>query len=221
MNAFVGALVQLLNVIKEVINRAIGGVDFLLYFVGFQPTKKLRLRVVVLRDEQGQPLVDSVAVASAVDEATRVFEQGARVRVIPAEPLMVIMETDAPTSALDVHCDDGAWQDDFGQAGAYFRRAIAKNAAGTLVGYGAPVTVFIVREISLKGGCSLGPLTDYVTQESRTVSANRLMAHEVAHACGLWHSKETENLMYPRKPGAQLAKWQAAVLRNSRHITYL
>jgi hypothetical protein len=78
-----------------------------------------------------------------------------------------------------------------------------------------------VKDISLKGGCSLGPLTDYVTQEARTIGSNRLMAHEVAHACGLWHSEEKPNLMYPRRPGEEIATWQAAVLRNSRHVTYL
>ena len=39
-------------------------------------------------------------------------------------------------------------------------------------------------------------------------------------ACGLWHTKNTTNLMFPRGPGEELAHWQAAVLRTSRHVTH-
>jgi hypothetical protein len=222
MQAVVGAFTQIINVIKEVINRLIGALDFAAYFLGFQPFKKLRLRVVVLRDEDGHALADRARIGEAVTEAGRVFEQGARVRIVPAEPLVITLEGAAPHEVLNVHCDGGgAWQEDLGAAGAYFRRASARSVAGMLIGYGSPVTVFIVQAISGKGGCSLGPLTDYVTQEAGTVRRNRLMAHEVAHACGLLHSKDKPNLMYPRSPGESMTKWQSALLRNSRHVTYL
>jgi len=221
MQMIIGALMQILNVIKETFIRLLGIVDFALFFVGFRPLKTMRLRVVVLRGPEGEPLTTEADVALAVAEMTRVFEEKAHTRVVAAEPLVVIGEGIAPHEALNVHCDDGAWQEDFGPTGAYFRKACARSLVGTLSGYGAPVTVFIVQEISGKGGCSLGPLTDYVTQEARTVGHNRLMAHEVAHACGLWHSKDTPNLMYPSRPGDYMAPWQAAIFRNSRHVTYL
>jgi hypothetical protein len=216
-----GALSQIVNILKETANRLLGVLDFIAYFLGFRPTKRLRLRVVVMRDENGQPLADTIQVLAAFTEAQRVLASSAQTKVIPAQPLIVTPDDIAPEKALNVHCDFGAYQEDFGVAGAYFRRALARTIPGTLVGYGAPVTVFIVKEISGKGGCSLGPLSDYVTQEARTLRANRLMAHEVAHACGLWHSKDEANLMYPRKPAERLTVFQAAVLRNSRHITYL
>jgi hypothetical protein len=91
-----------------------------------------------------------------------------------------------------------------------------------VTGYGAPVTVFIVRSISTRNGCSLGVLTDYVTVEAKTLKrTRRLLIHEIAHACGLWHSRDEMNLMMPKEPGEQLAGWQAATLRSSRHVTYL
>jgi len=220
MQAVIGALSQISNVLKEVFNRALGLLDFVAYLMGFQPYKKLRLQVVILRGEDGQPLADVTGVMAAIAEARRVFEQVCRTRIIPEEPLTLTPSGAAPQEALHVHCDDGAWQEDFGTAGAYFRRTSARSLLGLLTGYAAPITVFIVQEISGKGGCSLGPLTDYVTQEARTVRGNRLMAHEVAHACGLWHSAETTHLMYPRSPGEVMTRWQVAIFRNSRHVTY-
>jgi len=98
---------------------------------------------------------------------------------------------------------------------------VAKTTSGTLIGYGQPLTVFIVRSMSTHNGCSLGAATDYVTVEAKTLRATRrLLAHEVAHACGLWHSKNPANLMAPRGPGEELAHWQAAILRTSRHVTF-
>ena len=91
----------------------------------------------------------------------------------------------------------------------------------TLVGYGAPLTVFVVRSMSTHNGCSLGPAADYVTVEAKTLrGTRRLLAHEVAHACGLWHTKNPANLMFPRGPGEELTHMQAAVLRTSRHVTH-
>ena len=142
---------------------------------------------------------------------------------MPAGTLITTVDDPSPASALNVHCDDGAWQEDFGPAGAYFRRHAASTDSGTWLGYGAPVTVYIVRDISNKGGCSLGFLADYVTLEATMLplARHRLLAHEVGHACGLWHSKDKENLMYPIGPGRRLARWQVALLRNSRHVTVL
>ncbi len=98
---------------------------------------------------------------------------------------------------------------------------MAKTPLGTLIGYGAPVTVFVVRSISDKNGCSLGLLTDYVTIEAKAVLRTRgLMAHEIAHACGLLHSQDTTNLMFPTGPGTEISRFQTAVFRNSRHVTF-
>ena len=67
-------------------------------------------------------------------------------------------------------------------------------------------------------GCSLGPLTDYVT-----VRADQpvCLAHELGHACSLLHTQAAANLMNPTCGGVHLSRWQVAVLRASRHVTYL
>lgn len=218
-----GAAVQSLNILKEAGNRLLSAPDSAAYLLGVKLYKKLRLRVVILRDENGRPLATEAEVLPSIREASRIFAQMARVRIVLANPPIVILPNAAPTKALNVHCDDGAWQDDLSECGAYFRQVLATTRAGKYLGYSAPVTIFIVRDISLKGGCSLGPLVDYVTLEAGMLNRarNRILAHEVGHACGLWHAKEKANLMFPLGPGDLLEPWQAAIIRNSRHVTFL
>jgi hypothetical protein len=214
-------LVQLFNVLKEFINRLLKIPELMLYLVGVRPLKLLRLRVVILRDERGLPLAREEVVMKAVYETIRIFASGAQVKVIPSEWLVVTAPHAAPKAALDVSCDNKAWREDLGQAGAFYRSLMARTAAGTAIGYGAPVTVFLVRDIAGKGGCSLGPLTDYATLEADMLErGRRLLAHEIGHACGLLHSKSKTNFMFPIGPGDQMTRWQAAVLRSSRHVTY-
>jgi hypothetical protein len=217
-----GAVSQSFNVLKETVNRVPGLVDAAAGVAGVRPYKKLLLRVVILRDEEGKALAPDEAVIPSFLEAQRVFLEQARVRLLPAGSMVVTLDEPAPGPALDVHCDDGAWQEDFAAAGEFFRRHEARGR-GRFSGYGAPVTVFVVRDITNKGGCSLGPLTNYVTLEARMLARARyrLIAHEVAHACGLWHSEDKGNLMFPKGPGDRLLPWQAAILRNSRHVTLL
>jgi hypothetical protein len=218
-----GGVAQGANVVKETANRAAGLLEIAARLAGLRPYKRLRLRVVILRDENGAPLCTESDVLPSIDVAREVFSRQAHVSVLPLSPAVLTVSDPAPQAALDVHCDDGAWQEDFDTAGAFFRRFEARTRSGSLTGYATPVTVFIVRDISNKGGCSLGPLTNYVTLEARMLdrAAYRLLAHEVAHACGLWHSKVKLNLMFPKGPGAELTWWQETILRNSRHVTLL
>lgn len=217
----VGLLWEVFNLLKEVANRLIKLPEFLLTLVGVRFGKRLRLRVVVLRDERGLPLASDAEVRPAYEEAQRILARMAGVAVEPAGWRVVTAPHAAPKAALDVRCTDGAWRDDLGQAGAFFRSLMATTMAGTLTGYGQPVTVFIVRSMTTHNGCSLGAAADYVTVEAKSLrTARRLLAHEVAHACGLWHTKRPNNLMLPKGPGEEMTHLQAAVLRSSRHVTY-
>jgi hypothetical protein len=221
-NGIAGVSVQLFNVLKETVNRVLKIPEFLLYLLGIRPFKLLRLRVVILRDERGLPLAHEELVMQAVHETTRIFASGAQVKVIPSGWLVVTAPHAAPKAALEVNCDRNAWREDMGQAGAFYRSLMARTPAGTAIGYGAPVTVFLVRDVAGKAGCSLGPLTDYATLEANILQrGRRLLAHEIGHACGLFHSKVKSNFMFPVGPGDKMSRWQAAVLRTSRHVTYL
>ena len=139
----------------------------------------------------------------------------------------------APTAALEVGCGTDAWLEEFGEAGDLFGRRTARNISGILTGYAAPVTAFIVRDVEDVKGCSLGPLTDYVTlgldglensdPGDDVAPPSKWLAHEIAHACGLWHdSYGNSNLINPDEgSGIELTRFQRSVLRNSRHVTYL
>ena len=217
----VGLLWEIFNLLKEVVNRLLKLPEVLLTLVGVRFGKRLRVRVVVLRDERGLPLASDAEVRPAYEEAQRILARMAGVAVEPAGWRVVTAPHAAPKSALDVRCTDGAWRDDLGQAGAFFRSLMASTPVGTLTGYGQPVTVFVVRSMTTHNGCSLGAAADYVTVEAKSLrTARRLLAHEVAHACGLWHSQRPNNLMLPQGPGEDLTHMQAAVLRSSRHVTY-
>jgi predicted Zn-dependent protease len=82
---------------------------------------------------------------------------------------------------------------------------------------------FAVRRFKTQNdGCSLGPLTDYVTVAFKE-SITRTLAHELGHACNLWHYDDPDNLMTPGRSGGvgySLSRVQKALVRMSRHVTY-
>lgn len=213
-------LAQGANVLREAGNRLLGVPDLAGSLAGSRRAKKLRARVLILRDEHGRPVAAPGDVEPALAEARRVLREQAAIELVPAlEPIVTTLEVPAPPTALDAPCVKGSWQADFGTGGAFFRRFAARGPAS---GSGAPITVFVVRDVLGRAGCSLGPLVDYVTVDltALTGRTRRVLVHELGHACGLPHSRAAENLMLPRRMGDRLAPWQVAVVRSSRHVTY-
>jgi len=234
-----GAVRQTFNILKTVLNRLFGLPGTFLDAAGITPVKRIRVFVKILRDERGIPLASIADLEAGLATAQRIFVTQANVSLQspPAtnaapEAIVSILDEPAPPEALDVHCDAAAWREDFGIAGGFFSRHLARTHLGTLLGIGAPVTVFIVRDVKDKAGCSLGPLTDYVTVAPHGLVGSLLngdetgplhagtIAHEIAHACALWHVGDRSNLMHPSTDGTHLSLWQRVVLRNSRHVTY-
>ena len=74
-----GLLWEIFNVLKEVLNRTLKLPELLLTLVGFRSTKKLRLRVVILRDERGVPLATNEEALPAYEEARRILARTAGV----------------------------------------------------------------------------------------------------------------------------------------------
>jgi hypothetical protein len=217
---FATGLAQGANVLREAGNRVVGIPEVAASLAGRRRPKKLRVRVVILRDEQGKPVATPEQVEPSLVEARRVLREKLAIELVPAaEPQVRTLDVPAPPEALDSPCAEGSYQADFGAGGAFFRR---HREPSTVTGSGAPITVFVVRDVLGKAGCSLGPLVDYVTVDMTALTGKRLrvLAHELGHACGLPHSSAAENLMLPKSMGDRFQPWQVAVFRSSRHVTY-
>lgn len=233
--AITGAISQTANVVREVANRTIGIPDFILTLFGLYLPKRMLVRAVILRNESTALISNEATVQDALYYANAIFKEKMNVKILPAGGDAVqLLDYAAPTAALEPRCGTvgtGAWADDMGVAGEYFRTYLAVHPIRSMTGYGAPITVFIVR--SIRGdykGCSLGPLEDYVTVDlvglgdipdpDVSTPRSRTIAHEIGHACGLPHAASGSNLMLPGGTGTDLGKWQKATFRNSRHVTF-
>jgi len=218
------AATQSLSLTREVVSRIVGSPDFLASLAGARREKKLRVRILVVRGGDGQPVASVEQVETALGESLAVLAREAQTRVLPADrTLVALMEGPAPPEALDAPCStNGLWRTDLGLGGSWFR-ANRFRAGYRFLGRGAPLTVFVVHDVVGKCGCSLGPFGDYITidAEGLTGGTQRILAHEIGHSCGLPHTKRDGNLMRSRAPGEQMTRLQRAVFRSSRHVTYL
>lgn len=186
--------------------------------------RKMRYQILVLRNELGNPLLDDAGLKNLqnqVYETIKIFKDKFDIDLIPYEkPGIETLPTSAPPAALEVECGSGAASNEWGEAGAYFANNLA-GWNGIPVSLGFPISVFVVREIGDKWGCSLGPLTDYVTLsiDGATKSLTTI-AHEMGHACCLRHRDNSKNLMYSKSSrGTDVTGWQKFVVRTSRHCT--
>ena len=134
------------------------------------------------------------------------------------------LSTPAPTAMLDVSCNARAVLEDLTLTGYYYQTNMLISFFSTtfrrVFGIGAPITVFVVRDLKNKAGCSLSFLSDYVTLKADNPVC---LAHEVGHACNLPHINDeaAENLMYPICKYTKLNPWQIILMRSSRHVSYL
>jgi hypothetical protein len=124
-----------------------------------------------------------------------------------------VLQRKVPYKVLYTKGSIGALWEEFTITGSFF----ASNLSGLFY----PVTAFVVLDIDHASGCSLGPLTDYVTLDPDGAKNASTLAHELAHACGLWHLRSKSNLLWRTfSRGDEVKWWQKNIFRSSRHVTY-
>jgi hypothetical protein len=238
-----------------VASQSLGLVDAVGGLVGIRPTKHLRLHVIILMRSDGTLTVPSDRVALTVARAESVYRARADVKL---HSIVHEMTQPSPTNALYVDTNAGVLGEDITGAGAYFQSTISEVLSEDdpwfVVRVGAPVVAFIVEGVGDPGrqfGCSAGPLTDYVCIEGGSMivppqktpivtpidpeppdateaMASTTLAHEIGHACGLLHTDDLTNLLYPNSfgpdgstpRGDNLSPFQRAIIRSSPHVTY-
>jgi hypothetical protein len=228
------------HIAQTAVWRLVGLLDFFIAFTGLWPAKILRIRVVILVDEgTSTATATKAALVPHIQSAIDIFHDEANVRLVPslafrytsgfadkataAEHWATEAFRKSPTDDLDVACSAGALGDDMLLTGSRFTLlGLVDDFFGNfrkLIGYGAPLCVMVVRDVGDHStlGCSIGPLSNYVTVEGGNALC---VAHELGHACGLWHSSGSTNLMNAQCGQATLDNWQVAMIRNSRHVTY-
>ena len=221
----IGRLIrQIWDAFLEIVWQLAGLPGVLADILGIDIRKKMRICIIILRDEKGSELTTEAALASTIQDTKTTWKNAANIDVI-VQDVHTIIAGDLRESTLDVNCDFGAWTDDLLAPGSNFEllaNIYCFDGAGRkLIGWGAPITVFCVRSIKGKRGCSLGVFSDYVTIEAGSPGC---LAHELGHACYLYweqHHSDPVNLMHSSCRGTELKKWQKVIMRNSRHVTYL
>lgn len=116
----------------------------------------------ILRDENNQLVADPSEIIPSIEEAQEIFKQEANIRLQPFDNEFIFpIPSPAPPEALDVRCGTGAFLDELGKAGRYFKRYTARSASSFFTGYATPLTIFVVRDMAGKKGCALGPSVRY------------------------------------------------------------
>lgn len=223
-----GAAWLLGSAIGWLLHRLIGLPDLVGSLVGITPEKRLRLKVVILRDSNDRPLATTSQAEAIVEAATTALHEAANVTLEPAignEEFVEQLADPSPAYVLDPKCNWGGFQHNFTEVGKWYR--------GNSKGYTSRggVVMFIVEDVQGKSGCFTG-LVDFGYIDPGAVrdpmgrpaeGARQLtLAHELGHGCDLLHRKDPTNLMTPGSDErtTKLTRWQRAVLRTSRHVRY-
>lgn len=214
---------QTLKIAITVIHNFIPNVPDL--FLGFfkWPQKHLRIHILILTDPlTSKPVVPSQALRASIDFAEATFKKNFNVKLRKyLNHWEKILPDAAPLSALKPGCGTTAYWQEFGEAGDYFNRHLAGwyKIAGMPFTY--PITVYVVKDVQGTRGCSLGPVTDYIVIDPDGIQNVNTLAHELGHACNLWHIGKKSNIMYHHYTRGNGSNWiQCNIFRSCRHVNY-
>jgi hypothetical protein len=255
MIPLVGTLVRwILNAATSLVWLVGGLLDTLLGVLGIRPEKILRICTVILSDEKGNPVGSIENAVAMLQLAANVYKRDANIRLVPLRPFHYAtghasaitvdetwVQTDAARSEsnlLDAPCNAGG---EWLVAGSLLQSKSSVlclyGAWRRVLGYGAPITCFLVRSMPGALGCSL-VITDYVSvigNFNLPPDSPRTIGHEVGHSSLLWHTCvddgirnimatgepcDPDSLTAPDRADPELEDWQALLVRTSKHATY-
>lgn len=188
----------------------------------------LPVRLLILSDESGTPLLEPSAVTPALRRADRILTDAAGVRV-RLDGATTVTEP-APAAVLDPRSNRRLLLDlALGRIDFLVRHLPPRPALSVV---GDPITVVVVRTINGRvTGCSLGMTADWVIVQASLFDADNprsydetVLAHELGHAVNLPHVRDRTNLMNPNstppdnRRGTALRGWQAAIVAANRHV---
>lgn len=216
VSGFLGLLGQ---GIGWIIFRFLGIPELIISLLGFKPRKKLRLKVLILHDANHKPVASVSEVEALVDDTKRAFRREANIRIrklATSDDLVSVHTSGSPDYVLTPSCVLRGYKNAFTRVGRWFRKE-----SSTYTVHNA-IVVFVVPDVRDKGGCFLA-LHSYGYIDRRAFTVNLLLAHEIGHGLDLIkHRKNPKNLMHRQGDvrTRKLTRWQRAVIRSSRHVTY-
>lgn len=256
-----GALIRwVINGITLLVWTIVSIPDAVLGLIGIRPEKKLRVCTVILRDD-ARSMATTADIVALLQLACNVYKRDANVRIIPHWPLQITSGFAGPETVTDkwvtndgypsdedvltAPCGAGGAGNDWLITGAKFQllgtRLCFTGAFRRVIGYGAPIAVFIIRDIPNALGCSI-VISDYVTVDGMASDpadpqfSPRTIGHEVGHSCNLWgHTcvdEDDRNLMATQEAcsppsgteadrvNPRMSNLQVLLVRASKHVTY-
>lgn len=248
-----GTLIRwIINGITTIINVFISIPDAILGLVGIRPEKKLRICTVILKNEN-EYIATKEEVIPLLQLAADIYKRDSNVRLIPSKPFRYntgFSESNTVDSSwiindnlnsfpesLDVPCEPS---NEWLLGGTRFQIKSSTlcffGSWRRVLGYGSPITCFVIREVIGDSiGCSLF-ITDYVTVDRQAINTSpRTIAHEIGHSSMLWHlcvDDNASNLMAnqgscnpnstndPERENPVIDNWQTLLIRASKHVSY-
>src|SRR5258705_2711499 len=220
-----GIIRTILNWVTEIIWRAVGLLGFVAFLVGLRLRKEMFFGVIV-PSVNSTPIVPDVDIQRQVDAAISFYDSTCNINLI----FSGICHTDIPPpdGGLNFACDAGGFFNDWWLAGSYFELAAAtckfEDSFRRVIGMGSEIIAFIVQNVTTPNtnGCSFASTQNYVVIEAKPTDQAFVAAHEMGHACWLYHVGDTANLMNSTTPlaGPTLTNWQIALVRWSKHCVY-
>jgi len=223
----------ILRLAKEILNRLLGIVDLILSLFGIRITKILRLKVIVLLDEKGVPVIKIDDANQIVKTLKSFFNDQVDIVIQPPDlkahrPIVIEGRNPAPKYVLDIQTGFYNEAADYlpQEKGYVHVRRSPEQYIRDLLGYGEPIYAFITRKVFDGKEELRGYAHDIVIENMCIMGSSapwHTLAHEMCHLMGLTHiTWDERNIMYSGGVNRdRLNHLQKAWIRNSRFVTFI